>query len=314
MVKSKLNSTKCVRCSSSWGGLKKITLDATNVNSNGYYWEFQYNDGRVIPGSSGSPLFDNNNRQVGIASYIYTNYCDPSPDCYCSQQYSHGYGRFDSAWNMGLNAYLDPLNTGVDFIDGISISGIDISHTPMEDLPFESNEILIETTVSAYNGNIEAVELYYKIGSEWNNQEMYNNFSDNYQAVIPQVFNGMLIQYYILAINSDGMIETFPVGAPEESIMFIVGDLPSIYFSDFESYSDDWTIGDESDNAIGIWELAEPVAAFNDQGIQLQPESDFSNPGTFCFITGNANEEGNGGFDDVDNGKTTLYSPIFRFK
>ena len=56
-------------------GLKKITLDGTTVNGNGYYWEFQYNDGRVIPGSSGSPLFDNNKRQVGIASFIYTNYC-----------------------------------------------------------------------------------------------------------------------------------------------------------------------------------------------------------------------------------------------
>ena len=52
------------------GGIKKITLDGTNVNGSGYYWEFQYNDGRVIPGSSGSPLFDNNNRQVGIASFL----------------------------------------------------------------------------------------------------------------------------------------------------------------------------------------------------------------------------------------------------
>ena len=86
-----------------------------------HYWEFQYNDGRVIPGSSGSPMFNQNKRQVGIASYIYTNYCDPSPDCYCSQQYNHGYGRFDQAWNMGLSQYLDPINSGVSFIDGIGI-------------------------------------------------------------------------------------------------------------------------------------------------------------------------------------------------
>jgi hypothetical protein len=39
------------------GGIKKITQDGTNVKANGYYWEFQYNDGRVIPGSSGSPFF-----------------------------------------------------------------------------------------------------------------------------------------------------------------------------------------------------------------------------------------------------------------
>ena len=293
-------------------GIKKITLDATNVNSNGYYWEFQYNDGRIIPGSSGSPLFDENNRQVGIASYIYTNYCDPSPDCYCSQQYSHGYGRFDSAWDMGLNIYLDPLNSGIDYIDGISISGINISHTPLQDMPFENNEILIHSSVSAYTGTIEAVELYYKIGNEWNVQEMDNVLGNNYESLITNLYNGMLIQYYILAINSEGIIESFPAGVPEQNIMFILGELPSIYFTDFETIENDWIIGDESDNATaGTWERAEPVGTYNDQGYQIQPDNDYSNPGEYCFVTGNGNEEGNGGFDDVDNGKTTLYSPIY---
>ena len=75
---------------------KRISFTNDNVSaggSGGNYWEFEYDDGRVIPGSSGSPFFDQNKRQVGIASYIYTNYCDPSPDCYCDQQYNHGYGR-----------------------------------------------------------------------------------------------------------------------------------------------------------------------------------------------------------------------------
>lgn len=293
-------------------GIKKITLDATNVNSNGYYWEFQYNDGRVIPGSSGSPLFDGNNRQVGIASYIYTNYCDPSPDCYCSQQYTHGYGRFNSAWNMGLSTYLDPLNSGVDYIDGISISGINISHTPLQDMPFENNAILIQSSVSAYTGTIEAVELHYKIGNEWNVQEMDNILGNSYESVIDGLYNGMLIQYYILAINSEGIIESFPTTAPQDNIMFILGELPSIYFTDFETNDIDWISGDESDNAsAGIWERAIPVGTYNDQGYQIQPDNDYSNPGEYCFITGNGNEDGNGGFDDVDNGKTTLYSPIF---
>ena len=293
-------------------GIKKITLDATNVNSNGYYWEFQYNDGRVIPGSSGSPLFDGNSRQVGIASYIYTNYCDPSPDCYCSQQYTHGYGRFNSAWNMGLSTYLDPLNSGVDYIDGISISGINISHTPLQDMPFENNAILIQSSVSAYTGTIEAVELHYKIGNEWNAQEMDNILGNSYEGVINGLYNGMLIQYYILAINSEGIIESFPTTAPQDNIMFILGELPSIYFTDFETNEVDWISGDESDNAsAGIWERAIPVGTYNDQGYQIQPDNDYSNPGEYCFITGNGNEDGNGGFDDVDNGKTTLYSPIF---
>ena len=121
-------------------------------------------NGRVIPGSSGSPFFDQNKRQVGIASYIYTNYCDPSPDCYCAQQYNHGYGRFDQAMNLGMSSFLDPTNSGVTFIDGISISGINIIHDAYEDIPFLDDNLIFTADVSAYTGVIDAVELYYNIG------------------------------------------------------------------------------------------------------------------------------------------------------
>ena len=293
------------------GGIKKITQDGTSVNANGNYWEFQYNDGRVLPGSSGSPFFDQNKRQVGIASFIYTNYCDPSPDCYCAQQYTHGYGRFDIAWDAGLDNYLDPLNTGVDYIDGIGSSGVSISHTPLEDMPFTDSELLVTAQVSAYSGTIESVELHYNIGDRWEVQEMNSNFGNSYNGVIPGVYDGMIVQYYITAVNSEGIIESFPPLASDNVITFIVGDLPDVYFTDFEQGIGDWTLGDNQDDATaGIWELADPVATFNDDGYQLQPENDYSDNGVYCLITGNGFENGNGGFDDVDNGRTTVYSPV----
>ena len=297
-------------------GLKKITLDGTTVNGNGYYWEFQYNDGRVIPGSSGSPLFDNNKRQVGIASFIYTNYCDPSPDCYCAQQYSHGYGRFDSAMSLGMASYLDPLNSGVISIDGIGISGINISHSPIQDSPFEESELLIQANVSAYTGNIEGVELIYDIGEGWVSTEMESSFGNNYAGVIPNLYNGMLVEYYIMAINSEGIVENYPSNAPENTIIFTIGDLPDYYFTDFESNSDGWVVGEQFvDNAsAGIWELAIPVATFDDEGNQVQPGVDVTTNGNYCFVTGNGYEDGNGGFDDVDGGQTTLFSPIFNLE
>tara|TARA_B100000676_G_C18089017_1_gene857748 strand:- start:93 stop:2363 length:2271 start_codon:yes stop_codon:yes gene_type:complete len=99
------------------GWIKKISYNATGMSSNGNVWEFRYNNGRVIPGSSGSPMFDSNKRIRGMASYIYTDYCSPSPDCYCSQTYYHGYAKFSAAWNY-IDQYLDPLNTNETFIDG----------------------------------------------------------------------------------------------------------------------------------------------------------------------------------------------------
>ena len=293
--------------------IKKISFTNDNVTSNGYYWEFQYEDGRVIPGSSGSPFFDQNKRQVGIASYIYTNYCDPSPDCYCDQQYDHGYGRFDMAWDLGLSNYLDPLNTGVEILDGISISGISIIHDAFDDMAFENNSIDFIANVSAYTGNIDAVELYYNIGEGFISQEMQpQGFGGNYEASIGGLYNGMIIEYYILAVNSEGVIQTFPSNAPENSIIFILGELPDLYSTDFELNSDGWIAGDSSDTATaGIWELAEPVATYNDDGNQVQPGSDNTINGSYCFVTGNGYEEANGGFDDVDGGNTTLYSPSF---
>ena len=302
-------------------GIKKITQDGTNVNANGYYWEFQYNDGRVIPGSSGSPLFDEDKRQVGIASYIYTNYCDPSPDCYCDQQYTHGYGRFDLAMAAGVSDYLDPLNSGVNAINGISISGLSIIHNPFEDMPFDDpninqGSIDFSASVIAYTGVIEAVELYYNLGDSFIPIEMQEQgLGGYYSATLNGLYDGMIIEYYIQAVNSEGIIQTFPTNAPNNTVTFIIGDLPDLYSIDYEQGQGDWTIGDISDDATaGIWELAEPVATYNDEGSQVQPGSDYTEDGTYCFITGNGYEEANGGFDDVDGGKTTLYSPIFNLE
>ena len=293
--------------------IKKISFTNDNVSANGYYWEFQYDQGRVVPGSSGSPFFDQNKRQVGIASYIYTNYCDPSPDCYCAQQYNHGYGRFDQAWNMGLSNYLDPISSGATFLDGISISGISISHDAYEDIPFESSTINFSAEVNAFTGNIDAVELYYNFGDGWNTIEMQQQFGTNlYEINLNNIFNGMLIRYYIQAVNSEGVIQTYPNNAPENPVLFIVGELPDIYLNNFEESGTDWTIGEASDDAsAGIWELAVPIATFNDENYQIAPGYDNTEDGTYCFVTGNGYEEGNGGYDDVDGGKTSLLSPNF---
>ena len=302
--------------------IKKISFTTDAVTSGGSgnnYWEFRYEQGRVIPGSSGSPFFDENKRQVGIASYIYTNYCDPSPDCYCSQQYDHGYGRFDRAWGLGLSQYLDPLNSGTLTLDGISSSGIGIVHDSYEDVPFQNSSLTFSATVTAYSGYIDAVELIYDLGDGWRAEEMVpiQLGSDTYRATIDGLYDGMLIKYYVSGVNSEGVVQTYPNNAPDSSILFILGDLPDLYSDDFES-SSDWTIGDSSDTATaGIWELAVPEASFNDQGFQVQTGLDHTEDGSICYVTGNGYEldpstnQNSASFDDVDGGSTTLFSSIY---
>ena len=313
--------------------IKKISFTDDTVSSGGSggnFWEFQYDLGRVIPGSSGSPFFDENKRQVGIASYIYTNYCDPSPDCYCSQQYDHGYGRFDRAWSLGVSSYLDPLNSGAQTLDGISSSGISIIHDAYEDMAFDdpsvltdlnTNEssLLFSANVNAFTGVIDGVELHYDIGAGWATQVMSpQGLGGVYQTSVGGLYDGMLIEYYMLGVNSEGITQTYPNGAPENTILFILGDLPDLYGNNFELSSDDWLIGDASDLATsGIWELAIPEASFNDSGFQVQAGLDNTDDGDYCFVTGNGYElnpdtnQNNASFDDVDEGQTTLFSPTF---
>lgn len=122
-------STVCIHHPS--GDIKKIAFDdaapgisqgmgSTEANST---WTLQWDRNTTTePGSSGSPLFDNNHRIIGQlwgggASCTNLN----SPDYY---------GRFSSSWEpTGSNStnqlkfWLDPNNSGFDFINGHDPAG-----------------------------------------------------------------------------------------------------------------------------------------------------------------------------------------------
>jgi hypothetical protein len=69
-----------------------------------------------------------------------------------------------------------------------------------------------------------------------------------------------------------------------------------------------WTVGDEGDDASsGVWVRVDPVAT------SAQPEDDHSEPGTDCWITGQQQAGQSDGWNDVDSGVTTLFSPTYAF-
>lgn len=102
-------------------------------------------------------------------------------------------------------------------------------------------------------------------------------------------------------VSFDGYTHSFPIS--------LMCGVPHLYYSfDMES-EQGWTVGDVGDNATtGIWERGDPVGIFYG-GQPIQPEEDHTPPpGTHCFVTGNGDTSA--GSDDVDNGKTTLKSPV----
>ncbi|MCP4545155.1 MAG: T9SS type A sorting domain-containing protein [bacterium] len=74
-----------------------------------------------------------------------------------------------------------------------------------------------------------------------------------------------------------------------------------------------WTAGTAGDDASsGQWTRVDPNGtSYN--SVVVQTEDDHSPaPGTMCFVTGNASAGSSAGTNDVDGGKTTLLSPLFR--
>lgn len=103
------------------GDIKKFSTAgaATAVTySSAQCWNAPWTSGVTEPGSSGSPLFDQNHRVIGQL-YGGPSFCGAQPS-----SMNDNFGRFSVSWNTGstsatrLKEWLDPGNTGIIFIDG----------------------------------------------------------------------------------------------------------------------------------------------------------------------------------------------------
>ena len=116
------------------GDLSKIsaennTFQVSSWSGTNNHWLVNFDDGVVQHGSSGAPIFNQNQRVVGQlrGNQLY----NPSSS-YCSQSRGE-YGRFNLSWNGGgtndtrLSNWLDPCGTGAlttNTVNGPRLSGI----------------------------------------------------------------------------------------------------------------------------------------------------------------------------------------------
>jgi hypothetical protein len=182
-----------------------------------------------------------------------------------------------------------------------------ISHTPLEDTDDTTNPYqVVADIVTAGTLNPDSLLVRYSTGSGETTLTMSATGNpDEYEAYIPAQPGGTYVSYYIVAENSGGDRATHPRGAPPEVHTFFVGTVTTIVEHDFES-DQGWTVGDVDDNAVtGIWERCDPQATV------AQPEDDHTPaPGVNAYITHCAAGASQGA-NDVDGGKTTLFSPVF---
>ncbi len=100
-----------------------------------------------------------------------------------------------------------------------------------------------------------------------------------------------------------------PFGYTSESgFKLMIG---AAFFDDIEE-DGAWSLEDPDDDATtGRWVRDDPVGT-TQNGQPVQPSEDHTPPpGTDCFITGQHTPGQSAGYNDIDNGKTTLTSPTF---
>ncbi|MFT5286644.1 MAG: hypothetical protein ACI8TQ_002814, partial [Planctomycetota bacterium] len=127
----------------------------------------------------------------------------------------------------------------------------------------------------------------------------------DFQADLPEVPCGQDLAYYFTAESSNGIVWKDPIGGSGNIHTAAATMSQSVAFDfDMENVTG-WTVGDPDDKATsGIWVQGDP------NGNSAQPEDDHSASGVSCWFTGQAAPGSSSTTNDVDNGRTTLTSPI----
>ena len=175
---------------------------------------------------------------------------------------------------------------------------------------------LVESTITDLSGVAE-YHLYYTSSSSGGPFELPLTVIDAdaglVQGAIPGQPLDTRVQYWLTARDVLDFVSADPAGAPWPCYNFQIGEVTDIVMEDFETGGSDWTVdSDGTDSATsGVWIVADPVGSTQD-GDPVQTENDHTAaPGTDCWITGQHTSGESAGYNDVDGGATTLFSPTW---
>jgi hypothetical protein len=128
-----------------------------------------------------------------------------------------------------------------------------------------------------------------------------------YSVQIPSTVCLSTVQFYVQAQTTTNLVVSSPGDAPTTVYSAIsAGGVDLAVDDELESGGTGWQAGIAGDNATsGQWVLVDPI------GTAAQPENDRTPDGVNCFITGQGSPGGSLGEADIDNGVTTLVSPVF---
>jgi hypothetical protein len=208
-------------------------------------------------------------------------------------------------------------------IHGITLlSNAVVTHTAVTSSVASSGIPINATVTVTYPWALAAAKVFYKINrlGSWTGLSMTNTGGINYTTTIPAQPNGTVIGYYIALEGTSGILSAVQPASADLANpnipYFILNGATLITQEDFDVNFGAWQAGIPSDDATtGIWEVNVPVGSFStpgDPSTMVQPDFQNTPGGSMCAITQNASSSTAAiGSNDIDNGKTTLQSPIY---
>ncbi|NOX45688.1 MAG: T9SS type A sorting domain-containing protein [Chlorobi bacterium] len=257
------------------GDIKKISFDDDPPTSTGWggsgtdHWKIgQYEDGTTEPGSSGSPLFDQNHRITGQLH---------GGTASCSSITYDAFGKVSYSWDGGgtsgtrLKDWLDPNNSGVLVMDGYdpNVPTVDYNAQLMQiTSPLEYYDVQEEITpevVFKNKGNLTltSLTLNYQIDEETVISEAWSG-SLEYNETETFTFASMLLpkgDHTFKSYTSDpnGNDDEYPVNDTLQLDFYVAPDLdakladiiaPESSYCDTENFSPEVLVENPGHNTI----------------------------------------------------------------
>ena len=139
--------------------------------------------------------------------------------------------------------------------------------------------------------------LHWNVGSGWQQSELISASTSDYEAVFPAFDCGASVDWFISFASVDGNVVLSPEDAPSDTWNGAAYSGTEVTFDDDFQSDQGWSV--DASAGTGNWERGVPSTG----GVRCDAPTDADGSG-MCYVTGNSTDE------DVDDGTTTLYSPV----
>jgi Thermolysin metallopeptidase, catalytic domain len=172
--------------------------------------------------------------------------------------------------------------------------------------PNQQGEILVNVIPMASTPAPNTGKIDYRLnGGSFTEVNMTSIGTNQYRAVIPAQPCNTNVDYYFKATATNNQSATSPLSAPADTYYVPFADAILPQYSDNFEANVGWSGEAPEDTAITgrwTWGIPQPTAA--------QPGSDHTPTGTYCWVTDYRAGQQVSDYD-VDDGQTTLTSPLF---